>query len=324
MERRSIWSSAIAAAAIFAGAMLAQTEAAAEVPESKDPIKLVLLDWTGNHLTNHIAGELLSRMGYGVEYVTTAQAPAWQGLGDGSLHVQMEQWLVTQRKVYDELKGAGKIMDLGLLGLQGREAWYYPTYLEKDCPGLPAIDALKKCAGLFQTAETAPKGRLVDFPEEWTPESPQWIDAFGLDLVAIPAGGEGSIIAEIKSAYAREQPVLVMFYEPHWVFSDFEMRAVDLPGWDAACESDPAWGPIADKTMDCYQPNPTIVKVAWSGFAEKWPAAAKLLGAFALSNDEQAPLIKRVDVDGEALEAVAKDWVDKNEAKWKPWVDGSM
>jgi ABC-type proline/glycine betaine transport system substrate-binding protein len=46
-----------------------------------------------------------------------------------------------------------------------------------------------------------------------------------------------------------------------------------------------------------------------------------MLGAFTFSNAEQAPLIKRVDVDKESLESVAKSWVDANEAKWHPWVD---
>ena len=101
------------------------------------------------------------------------------------------------------------------------------------------------------------------------------------------------------------------------------MRAVDLPAWDPACRIGSAWGPIADKKMDCYQPRPDIVKVSTAGFAEKWPAAAKMLSAFTLSNEEQAPLIKRVDVDKESLETVAKSWVDANEAKWRPWVDGA-
>ena len=112
----------IVSAALFAGTSRYRVHPIpghAATPESSDPIKLVFLDWTGNHLTNHIAGELLKRMGYTVEYVTTAQAPAWQGLGDGSLQVQMEQWLVTQRKAYDEFKAQGKIADLGKLGLGG-------------------------------------------------------------------------------------------------------------------------------------------------------------------------------------------------------------
>jgi glycine betaine/proline transport system substrate-binding protein len=294
--------------------------ASAAVPESPDPIKFVLLDWTGNHLTNHIAGEILNRMGYTVEYVTTAQAAAWQGLGEGSLHVNMEQWLVTQRVAYDELKAQGKIADLGMLGLVGREAWYYPAYVAEKCPGLPEWQAIKECAAIFETSETAPKGRLVDFPEEWTPESPQWIEAFGFDLVAIPAGGEGAIIAELKSATARQEPVLVMFYEPHWAVGEYDLKAVELPKWDAACESDPAWGPVADKTMDCYQPDPTILKVASAGFEAKYPAAAAVLKNLTFDNAAQAPLIKRVDVDGETVDAVAKAWVDENKAIWEPWV----
>ena len=154
--------------AVFGAAMAfvagAQTATAA-APESADPIKLILLDWTGNHLTNRIAGEILTQMGYNVEYVQTAQAAAWQGIDEGTLHVNMEQWLVTQRVAYDDLKARGRISDLGLLGLQGREAWYYPAYVAEKCPGLPDRKALKECAGIFQTSETAPKGRLVDFPE---------------------------------------------------------------------------------------------------------------------------------------------------------------
>ena len=53
--------------------------------ESADPIKFILLDWTGNHLTNRIAGEILTQMGYNVEYVQTAQAAAWQGIDEGTL-----------------------------------------------------------------------------------------------------------------------------------------------------------------------------------------------------------------------------------------------
>ena len=318
MPRASSFKWAVFGAAM--GFVASAHTATAAAPESADPIKFILLDWTGNHLTNRIAGEILTQMGYNVEYVQTAQAAAWQGIDEGTLHVNMEQWLVTQRVAYDDLKARGKIFDLGLLGLQGREAWYYPAYVAEKCPGLPDQKALKECAGIFQTSETAPKGRLVDFPEEWTPESPQWIDAFGFDLVAIPAGGEGAIIAELKSATVRKEPILVMFYEPHWAVDEFDLKAVELPKWEPACESDPSWGPIADKTMDCYQADPTILKVATAGFEKKYPAAAAVLQKITFDNATQAPLIKRVDIDGETVEAVAKSWVDENKAVWEPWV----
>lgn len=303
--------------------MLSGAAGAATVPESPDTIKFVLLDWTGNHLTNHIAGEILTRMGYKVEFASAAQAAAWQGMSEGSLHVNAEQWLVTQKPVYEDLKKQGKVESLGELGLVGREAWYYPAYIEEKCPGLPAWEALAKCTDLFTTAESAPKGRLLDFPAEWTPESPKWIEAFGFNLTAVPAGGEGALIAEMKSATARKEPLLVMFYEPHWAVGEYGMRAVELPAFDPSCVTDPAWGINKAKLNDCYEAAPEIIKVSWSGFDEKWPAAAKVIQQITFTNDEQAPLIKRVDVDGQKLEAVAKEWVDANQAKWQAWVDAA-
>jgi len=295
----------------------------ATVPESPDTIKFALLDWTGNHLTNHIAGEILTRVGYKVDYATTAQAAAWQGLSDGTLHVNAEQWLVSQKPVFEDLKAKGKVGSLGELGLVGREAWYYPAYIAEKCPELPDWEALKKCTDLFVTAETAPKGRLLDFPAEWTPESPKWIEAFGFNLAAIPAGGEGAAIAEMKSATTRKEPLLVMFYEPHWAVGEYGFKAVELPAYDPACVKDPAWGINKDKTNDCYEAAPEIIKVSWSGFADKWPAAAKVIEQITFTNEEQAPLIKKVDVDGQKLDAVAKEWVDNNTAKWQPWVDAA-
>ena len=73
--------------------------------------------------------EILTRLGYKVDYATTAQAAAWQGLSDGALHVNAEQWLVTQKPVFEDLKQKGKVTSLGQLGLVGREAWYYPEYV---------------------------------------------------------------------------------------------------------------------------------------------------------------------------------------------------
>jgi glycine betaine/proline transport system substrate-binding protein len=62
-------------------------------------------------------------------------------------------------------------------------------------------------------------------------------------------------------------------------------------------------------------------RVAWSGFADKWPVAAKVIEKIKFTNEAQAPLIKKVDIEKQKLEAVAKQWVDENQVTWKPWVD---
>src|SRR5262245_38587216 len=79
---------------ILAAAMLtlgARTEAAS-VPESKDPIVIGKLDWTGQELTAEVAGEILRRMGYTVQFVQTTQVPLFQAVADGQIDAYLEQW----------------------------------------------------------------------------------------------------------------------------------------------------------------------------------------------------------------------------------------
>ena len=47
--------------------MSSQSLFAGNVPESNDAIKLVMNDWTGQHVSTKIAGALLSKMGYNVD-----------------------------------------------------------------------------------------------------------------------------------------------------------------------------------------------------------------------------------------------------------------
>ena len=68
----------IAAVAVAAFGCTASAQAA--VPESSDPIKLAINEWTGQHISTHVAGEILKRMGYNIEYVTAGYYPQMQAM----------------------------------------------------------------------------------------------------------------------------------------------------------------------------------------------------------------------------------------------------
>ena len=69
----------IGAAALIAAFSLAGS-AHAQVPESEDPIKLTLHDWTGQLITTEIMGRVLEGMGYNVEYVQADYIAQFAGL----------------------------------------------------------------------------------------------------------------------------------------------------------------------------------------------------------------------------------------------------
>ncbi|GIS98491.1 MAG: hypothetical protein CM1200mP26_02040 [Acidimicrobiales bacterium] len=42
-----------------------------------------------------------------------------------------------------------------------REEWWYPSYIEDVCPGLPDWQALNECAEMFATPDSGGKGRSL-------------------------------------------------------------------------------------------------------------------------------------------------------------------
>lgn len=298
--------------------------ALAEVPESTDPIKMAINDWTGQHLSTMIAGEILERMGYNVEYAVAGVQPQFIAISEGEIHANMEVWSNNLGEVLPKALEDGRVVDLGESGLKPAEGWSYPAYVADMCPGLPDWKALNDCAELFMTPETLPDGRIVDVPADWGTRSPKIIEALGLNYQAVPAGSEGALIAEMKSAQQGKQPLLIWFWTPHWIHSEVPVEWVQLPEYDPACTEDPSWGVNPDATWDCGIEAPGTIKIVWSGMADKWPAAYRLLELYQITNDVQIPLMKSIDVDGADLEQTVSDWVDQNESVWRPWVEEAM
>jgi len=298
--------------------------ARAQVPESDAPVKLALNEWTGQHITTRVAGEILKRMGYNVEYVTAGYYPQMQALEDNTISATLEIWSSNIGEHYDKALASGNVVEMGDLGLNPVETWLFNNAAAEQCPGLPDYQALNDCVEVFANAETFPKGRLVDYPADWGTSNVDRLKAFGLNYTSVPAGSEGALVAEIQGAEARGEPLLVMFWAPHWVHAVADLTPVSLPPFEEGCHDDPAVGVNPNATWDCDWARGYIKKMAWAGLADKWPAASKLLTAYTLRNADQIPMMNAIDQEGGKLEEVVAAWLDANQATWQPWVDAAM
>ncbi len=287
---------------------------------SSDPIKIAINEWTGQHISAHIAGQLLQKAGFNIEYVTAGAVPQFAALQQGNLHLQPEVWDNNVGEIYPKAVEAGEIIKVGPLGLEPREGWMYPAYMKEKCPGLPSHEALIECAQAFAGPDTFPKGRLITYPADWGTRSKDLVEIANLPFQPIAGGSEGAMIAELKAAYAAKEPALMMFWAPHWLHAEMDMDWVDLPAAHPNCDTEPAHGFDPNKTNDCGFAQANIGKIVWHGFGDKWPGALKLVEALTIDNATQNALMLEVDNNKRDLEEVVTEWVNANEAVWSDWV----
>ncbi len=304
--------------------LIAGTASAAELGAVDEPIKLAINEWTGQHVTTHVAGEMLKAAGYEVEYVTAGMMNQFQALADGDITATLEIWSSNVSDEYAKKIDEGTVVEIGDLGLDAKEGLAYPAHVAELCPGLPAWEALKDCAGVFATAETLPMGRLVDYPADWGTPGAERITGFDLPFKAVPAGSEGALIAELRASTEKKSPLFIVFWQPHWAMSAYDVQFVDVPVGSDECFTDASVGPNPDATMDCGFAPTRIFKAAWSGMEDKWPAAYEILSNYQLAVEDAQPMMGAVDVDGNAVEEVVAEWISANEDKWKPVVDAAV
>lgn len=304
----------------LAGVVSLAAGTAMAAPESKDPIKITLNDWTGELLTAHIMGDILKKAGYNVEYVPADYLAQFSGMATGDLTVAPEVWATTAQEALDAGVKTGGVVNLGSSGMSAREDWWFPEYMKEKCPGLPDWKALKDCAKVFSTPDTAPKGRYLGGPVTWGGYDEERVEALGLPFEVVHAGTDAAMFAELKAAYERKAPIILWIYEPHWAPIKFKGEFVEFPLYEPACYEDPAFGVNKSAKYDCAKPRGPIYKAVWSGMEKKWPGAYQIIKAYTFDNKTMGELAGRVDIDGLKVEDVAADWVKNNEAVWKPWI----
>ena len=284
-----------------------------------EPIKIALSEWTGQHISAHFAANLFKELGHEVELITAGAVPQFAAFAEGSLHYQPEVWTNNVGEIYPKAVASGDIIVLGSLGLNPQEGWIYPPYMAEKCPGLPSYQALYDCAQAFAAADTFPNGRLITYPADWGTRSSDLVKLIEMPFKPIPGGSEGAMVAELKSAVAAEQPILMMFWQPHWLFAEMEM---DWVAWDAPqgnCdESNQSRG------QACGFQQATVDKIASKPFVESFPKALKVAEQMQLTNEVQNALIHEVDQMGREIEEVVAEWMAANEDIWKPWIEATM
>jgi len=245
----------------FTCAILLAIPASATASESNQPIRIIINDWTSQIVISHILGKIYTSMGYNVEQNTEMQ---WGDLQRGTADVQVEVWEGSMAEDFNRIRRYGHVIDAGTYTAITREDWWYPSYVEKLCPGLPDWRALKRCAAIFATKNTAPKGRYLAGP--WEKTNGARIRALNLGFKIELVKKTEDLWVELEKAYQQRKPIVLSNWIPNWVSSKYDGKFIEFPAYAPECETKASWGVNKDWTYDCGNPaSGWLKKAAWAG-----------------------------------------------------------
>lgn len=129
------------------------------------------------------------------------------------------------------------------------------------------------------------------------------VEAYNLDLDLLPST-EPAMITELQRAIENEEPIVVTLWQPHWMFSEYDLKFLEDP----------------QGTLGESENIHTMVR---QGLEEEHPSAYKLLDNFYWEvpdmNEVMAKFGQNEDV--EPREA-AEEWIQDNRDKVDAWTEG--
>ncbi|MEO2076845.1 MAG: glycine betaine ABC transporter substrate-binding protein [Bacillus sp. (in: firmicutes)] len=128
------------------------------------------------------------------------------------------------------------------------------------------------------------------------------LDEYQLDDWKLVEGSSAAMVATLKKAYDKKEPIIVTGWTPHWMFAKFDLKYLADP-------------------KGVFGQEETINTIARKGLKEDMPDAYKVLDQFNWTPDDMNSVMNSI-VDGDSPEDAAAKWVKDNAEKVSEWTNG--
>jgi len=240
---------------------------------------------------------------------------------EGDMDLVHEVWEGAFGVPFMEQVDAGCVIDAATHDAKTREDWWYPSYVEDDCPGLPDWEALNDCAEMFAVYGSGGKGRFLGGPVDWLKADQERVDGLEMDFIVENARTAGALWAALDAASAKREPIVMFNWTPNFIEAMHDGKFIEFPAFDNRCRTVGSWGVNPYRTHDCGNPKDGYLKIGvWEGFPAKWPNAYKAVQKMNFTNLDIAQLAMYVDIDGMAPEDAAAKWLADNYSRVNRWI----
>lgn len=247
-------------------------------------VSIGYIPWDEGIASTYLWKELLERRGYEVETKQLEAGALYTGLAGGQIDFQTDAWLPVTHAQYLEKYG-NKLEDLG--------SWYGPTSLELSVPSY--VKDVKSLADLKGKGDRF-KGRIVGIEPSAGMMGilkDKVLKEYGLEgEYEVVDGSTPGMLAELKRAYERKEPVVVTLWSPHWAYSAHELTKLADPKG--------VWGE-----------GDGVHTLARKGFGADNPEVSAWLKDFELTEKQLTGLEAEIQETGKGKEQQAvRTWLD--------------
>ncbi|MCC0094186.1 ABC transporter permease/substrate binding protein [Streptomyces flavotricini] len=246
-------------------------------------ISIGYIPWDEGIASTYLWKELLERRGFQVEAKQLELGALFTGLAGGQVDFQTDAWLpVTQAQYWE--KYGNKLDDLG--------SWYGPTSIELTVPSyMKDVTSLADLKGKGDRF----KGRIIGIEPSAGAMGilkGKLLKEYGLDgEYQVVDGSTPGMLAELKRAYEKQEPVAVVLWSPHWAYASYDLKKLQDPKG--------AWGK-----------GDGIHTLARKGFAQDEPEVASWLRSFKLTEAQLTGLEAKIQEAGKGKEQQAvRSWL---------------
>ncbi|MFE3603376.1 ABC transporter permease/substrate binding protein [Streptomyces sp. NPDC059142] len=259
---------------------------AAKGGETERALNVAWFPWEEDIAATYLWKAVLEERGYKVNLKQFELGPMYEAMSRGQIDVQFDAWLPNaQKRYWDKYKN-----DLTQLG-----SWYGPTTREVAVPsyvkGVESLDDLKGRGDEF-------KGRIVGIEpgtEQMNVLKEKVLPGYGLgDEYKVVDSSTPGMLAELKRAYAKKEPIAVSLWSPHWAYKEYELTKLADP-------------------KKAFGDGDRLTTVAHKSFTGNYPQLTKWFKDFKLSEEQLSGLENEIQKAGTGHEEEAvKTWMGDN------------
>ena len=253
--------------------------------EDAQEVNIALIAWEEAIATTAMWEVILEEKGYDVTVTDVDVAPMYQGAANGDVDLFLDTWLPVTHADYWEEYGE-QLEDLG--------SWYDNAVLTITVPEY--MEDVNSIADLEEHADDLdstivgidPGAGLTRVTKE------EAMPAYGLDDWELVESSTAAMLAELDSAIAEEEPIVVTLWRPHPAYAKHDLKDLEDPE-----------GAMGDAE--------TIHAVGREGFTEDYPELAGWIEGWSMTDDELATLEElTLEEYADDAQEGARVWLSEN------------